>query len=516
MTSEDRTVRRHRSAGRERPDSLDARVAPFAVVVALAELSVLLPPGPSNTRALTASLIMLAVTAVALPFTWEWYPRWPVLIPPLTYIVSAAFLMLAVGGMNSGIVAVALIPVAWSALNLPRWMSAVVVGSAVLAWLAVAVASNATFATTTRLVVLWLAIGLVLSIGTHVLRARLEGIVRVQRESVRRIAALNGAMQELSAAVEPEEVKATAARLIAVLASPAGHVNRRGLFLQVEDGWVRTVAGYDEAGGPLDRSWLLVDHPLLEEAVRSRSIVVGRLDDGTVGPTLGPVIAEAGVTNGAWVPVVADGEMLGVLSVDGRGVPVPHDLLGQFDAFGNLTGLSLRNALAQQELRQQAMTDGLTGALNRRGLDKIGTSRRSAPFAVLTLDLDNLKSINDRLGHDAGDSALIAISQAASEVLRQGDSFARMGGDEFVAVLADADREGARRVAERILETVREISVAGVRPTVSIGIVTVEPGTDFTEALRSADTAMYEAKRNGGMRYQFVEAAAGTGTGTGS
>ena len=69
--------------------------------------------------------------------------------------------------------------------------------------------------------------------------------MRVQRESVRRIAALNGAMQELSAAVEPEEVKATAARLIAVLASPAGHVNRRGLFLQVEDGWVRTVAGYD-------------------------------------------------------------------------------------------------------------------------------------------------------------------------------------------------------------------------------------------------------------------------------
>ena len=106
----------------------------------------------------------------------------------------------------------------------------------------------------------------------------------------------------------------------------------------------------------------------------------------------------------------------------------------------NVVELALGNAIAHQELEMQANTDPLTGFSNRRGLSLyLEGDRRHNAMSILVLDIDHLKAINDAHGHDVGDKILVAVARAASGVLRGGDLLARTGGDEFLAVVADAD-----------------------------------------------------------------------------
>ena len=116
-------------------------------------------------------------------------------------------------------------------------------------------------------------------------------------------------------------------------------------------------------------------------------------------------------------------------------------------------------------------------------------------MSILVLDIDGLKAINDAHGHDVGDKILVAVARAASGVLRGGDLLARTGGDEFLAVVADADDAVARRVADRVTEAVSRITVQGVRTSVSIGYACCGKNGDVERVRQLADEAMYEAKR---------------------
>ncbi|TRX74201.1 putative bifunctional diguanylate cyclase/phosphodiesterase [Pseudomonas mangiferae] len=166
------------------------------------------------------------------------------------------------------------------------------------------------------------------------------------------------------------------------------------------------------------------------------------------------------------------------------------------------------------QLESQAITDALTGLLNRRGfhqavessLARIGRSGKR--IAVLYLDLDGFKRINDSLGHDAGDQVLRRVGEQLKSCMRPYDVLARMGGDEFTALLDSLDHpEDAARVAEKLIELVSvRYRVDGIDVTLgaSIGIACYpECGQTVEGLLRAADMAMYEAKRAGRQQYRF-------------
>jgi diguanylate cyclase (GGDEF)-like protein/PAS domain S-box-containing protein len=166
---------------------------------------------------------------------------------------------------------------------------------------------------------------------------------------------------------------------------------------------------------------------------------------------------------------------------------------------------------AHEELAHQALYDSLTGLPNRAlfsdrlNFELARRRRDGLPFAVLFLDLDQFKLVNDSLGHEAGDAVLKEMGQRFAGGVRAGETAARFSGDEFVFIIASGgDSREATSVAGRILALVQEpVLCAGRELTVtaSIGIAIVADDTDATTLLRDADTAMYHAKEAGRNRY---------------
>jgi diguanylate cyclase (GGDEF)-like protein len=184
-----------------------------------------------------------------------------------------------------------------------------------------------------------------------------------------------------------------------------------------------------------------------------------------------------------------------------------HVSLALTDA--NITA-SLHRAL--EAARHDAMHDELTRLPNRALLrDRLEQAwvrgcRTGAPIALLFLDFDDFKDINDSLGHDAGDRLLVALAERLAGSLRPGDTIARLGGDEFAVLIENlSDSSTAEGLAARLLEVLLEPVVVNGRDVTMRGSVGIAV-SDFTEAdsqslLYSADLAMYEAKRRGGGRY---------------
>jgi diguanylate cyclase (GGDEF)-like protein len=170
------------------------------------------------------------------------------------------------------------------------------------------------------------------------------------------------------------------------------------------------------------------------------------------------------------------------------------------------------------ELRLIARTDFLTGALTRRAfiaeLDRAWArfARQNEPAAVLLLDIDHFKTINDTLGHATGDRVLAAVAGCCSENIRAGDAFGRIGGEEFAILLANATADEALRTAERFRSAIASLEIAespAVQVTASIGVASLTTEvSSMDDWLARADAAMYEAKRGG--RNRCCVAAAGS------
>lgn len=152
-------------------------------------------------------------------------------------------------------------------------------------------------------------------------------------------------------------------------------------------------------------------------------------------------------------------------------------------------------------------TDALTGLSNARGLlgrleTELARSRRyREPLALLLVDLDGLKTINDRYGHRAGDEAIRSLANVIRSELRETDVGARLGGDEFAILAPNTAKAAAFALAERIRALIPE-QTAQWPLTASVGVATLDPGTerelaDSATLMRTADAAMYEAKRRG-------------------
>jgi two-component system cell cycle response regulator len=172
----------------------------------------------------------------------------------------------------------------------------------------------------------------------------------------------------------------------------------------------------------------------------------------------------------------------------------------------------LARADRQQEVARQSMIDQLTNILNRRGLSNFFSREAARPredgrgLAVIVIDLNGFKAINDSRGHAAGDAALCEVSRAVQDALRATDRIGRMGGDEFAVVLTDVRSEDCLRLSQRVRRVspvmidlatrADQPSNETVRVGLALGCALAEPGESFEQVIARADAAMYEDKRH--------------------
>lgn len=220
----------------------------------------------------------------------------------------------------------------------------------------------------------------------------------------------------------------------------------------------------------------------------------------------------------ATYPMKADGQTVGVLgaALPARGFS-EHDHR-QFKLVTSLVAQSLATATAFEAMREASLVDALTGCTTRaEGARRLEAELRRAQrsgtsVAVLMLDLDHFKSINDRFGHKTGDAALTAVGETLLTTLRASDVRSRWGGEEFLLVLPDSSMERAQRAADNLRHRIANTPVSAgdhmVSVTASIGVTLSERGeTDVQQLLTRADNGLYEAKRLGRNRISLVLSA---------
>jgi diguanylate cyclase (GGDEF)-like protein len=184
------------------------------------------------------------------------------------------------------------------------------------------------------------------------------------------------------------------------------------------------------------------------------------------------------------------------------------DVRPLLQVLANQVATSLLNARMVRRLAEAATTDPLTGLPNRRSFAAVFDRRyRSAeryrkPLSLIMCDLDFFKKVNDTYGHDIGDEVLRGFAQVLRECMRDLDTCARLGGEEFVVLCEETDAEGARLVAERVRTVLakREFAAAGTtfHVTCSLGIATFPAHAADPDALaKAADEAVYAAKKGG-------------------
>lgn len=222
------------------------------------------------------------------------------------------------------------------------------------------------------------------------------------------------------------------------------------------------------------------------------------------------------------IPLKMGERVVGVMNLS-------RDSIGSFSAteqrflhmLANQAAVAISNASLHQSISQKAYTDTITGLANRRALDEhleseiINARRTNSPFAVIMMDLDGFKSVNDTYGHDVGDQVLRAVFNVISFAIRSSDFIARYGGDELTLILAKSNMQAASLVADKILENLAKFSYKapnGKRIKLGIsGGIAIYPkhGTSGPELLRAADAALYYTKKH--QRGTFAIAKAATG-----
>ncbi len=268
-------------------------------------------------------------------------------------------------------------------------------------------------------------------------------------------------------------------------------------------------------GGPLDLTWLVGVALMAAGAHLTR-------------PTGAPLPDSSLATRVGWrilaVPLTCN---LASLVLLGTGAGGEFAVFAGWCAVGCIlaglarTAVTFREVRAFHEVKEQARTDELTGLPNRRVLFEeadavLATATARRPAALLLLDLDGFKVVNDTLGHQAGDELLRHVSERMRGFLRGGELVARLGGDEFAVLIREAGLDEAQERAEHMRQLIREpFTVQGVRlhVGVSIGVATAPvPAATVQELLRCADIAMYAAKSGGtGVHVYVPDPDRGTG-----
>lgn len=291
-------------------------------------------------------------------------------------------------------------------------------------------------------------------------------------------------------------------------ATEAFSATATGVFLLDDEGEYILMAGEHPLDGLLPRSAPRAsDAALLEE----KTITVSVRDEDTPYEALVAALRGRRLDSVSIIPLLRNGMPIGVLACFfGREQEFDSQFTDLQAALSRQAAQAIVRVRLQRELERLALHDQLTGLANRKLMLETVTlaieraALASQPLSVVFLDLDGFKGINDRFGHAAGDSVLEQVARRIRSGVRHDDAVGRYGGDEFVAVCEDADREAAVAIAERIREAVGaplDGVPAGHTVTASVGVVVYTPseGTEPTndELLNLADSAMYLAKSAG-------------------
>jgi diguanylate cyclase (GGDEF)-like protein len=248
-------------------------------------------------------------------------------------------------------------------------------------------------------------------------------------------------------------------------------------------------------------------------ALVSRVVTTGR---GSAGASvtvrgIGGRVAEAaaaGVHGAVTFPIQGGGNILGVLAVFREPVARPDSrTLASMSTICHHLGRFIERTRAENavhaaavELASLASTDALTGLKNRREFDRAVRLIPRLPFAVLSVDVDHLKEINDSQGHAAGDTLLRVVGHTLGLLVRGWDVMARVGGDEFAALLPEIGVFGAQLVAERMRVAMHSLVLASGPVRITVGWSAAPAGADPLSAWQRADESLYQAKRAGGDR----------------
>jgi diguanylate cyclase (GGDEF)-like protein len=283
----------------------------------------------------------------------------------------------------------------------------------------------------------------------------------------------------------------------------------RGLILGASDGQVLTLATHQTEETPTTK--VEPDAIVLRAWEERRPLPVRTLD-----PVTNPFLAATlpGARNVLVSPMIADGRPVGAIVLEQgrrRAFGIERRVVSVVAQLASIAALNLRNAVLLRHVQDLAERDSLTGAANRRMfqlslervLDPAGTPLRADRVsAVLFIDLDDFKIVNDTFGHAAGDALLVAVTERIGGLVRDSDLVARLGGDEFAILTSDTpDLARARAMAERLVRELRVPYIIDGRPvnvTASIGIASARDAIDGApDMVRNADVAMYMAKANG-------------------
>jgi diguanylate cyclase (GGDEF)-like protein len=311
--------------------------------------------------------------------------------------------------------------------------------------------------------------------------------------------ALRRAASAVMAGEDPNDVFALVTEELAKLVDCA----LAGIFECVDGERVKVIAGWgktDEQTPPIGTLMPIVPGAPMATAIESRATTRGTHLDrqpGTIGYMVGVVSTIA-------APVVIGGSVWGLIGLGS------HNEAGfdRYDeqrthAFAELLASIVTSLDERARLESEALTDQLTGLPNHRALHQrleaeLATAERHGrQLAVAMLDLDNFKEINDAGGHASGDEALQQVARCLCDGRRSGDTVGRLGGDEFMWILPDADSHQALAAVERVREQIGLVSVLGRQPTTSAGICDTSSTSNPAELVRRADIALYASKASG-------------------
>ena len=333
---------------------------------------------------------------------------------------------------------------------------------------------------------------LLFTVATAAFSSVNERALRASRNELRGLLALGG---DLEGARSPDDVMLVLGSYVcARLGFTRAVVIRRdddGWCGGLYDGQSASLVSSPGAGGEDVERALTSTEPLLREDVSG-------------DPLLGALLP--GARNVVLTTLSSDGETLGLIVAEwgeqdrGRISSLTVDTLKQA---AQRAALTWRNTALLSEVERLATRDGLTGLANRRLFEETlerevaRALRRRLPLALVVLDVDFFKNVNDTFGHQAGDQVLRQVADATLEHTKASDLAARYGGDEFVVLLPECDGSDAHAVAERLRTAVAERASA-MRVTVSAGTASLPENASAVERLvAAADAALYEAKRAG-------------------
>jgi signal transduction histidine kinase len=435
---------------------------PFAIVALLGQASVDWPPGPIHLGPFWLSSALLLMTGIAVlvlrdppPIAW--------LVSALTYIASVAFLMLATGGVTSGLGSLLMIPIVAVGLYGRERDSAVALAAVIATMLAVSFATPHIDSATVRRSLIFGATGAMLSVAVHALRARLVDSNQRTSRLLAQAQAMNSAAEQFASLHDPPAIMAFAVELAPQIASVPAGTYRRATYYRIDGDRAEIGAQSSAVGDAGPGELFLDDNPYLRQAVWTARPLV---NCGSVEPGGHEGNKKGGTVYETWVPVCPDGSLHGVLSVQSQGFPLPADCVDRCTTLGHLLESALSNWNRQQRLEQQAtleerrriareLHDGLAHELAYIA----SKAKRAAGPAPRPSDIREVAGAADR-ALDEARRAITLLTGNGPQTLNQAvaqtaeDLGTRLGLSVRVDVAEDVDMPAD--VTEHLLRIVRE------------------------------------------------------------